>query len=91
MHDGTNLYLRIRVSNDGFSPVVNDSVDFWHDDSIEIFIDGDNSKGLSYDGVNDFQALLRTDNKALPFISENSAPGMQIFHRTGDLSHWELR
>ena len=84
MHDGTNLYLRIRVSNDGFSPVVNDSVDFWHDDSIEIFIDGDNSKGLSYDGVNDFQALLRTDNKALPFISENSAPGMQIFHRTGD-------
>ena len=27
----------------------------WQDDSVEIYIDADNSKGTSYDGVNDYQ------------------------------------
>jgi hypothetical protein len=32
-----------------------DGPNWWKDDLIEVYIDGDNSKGASYDGVNDFQ------------------------------------
>ncbi len=83
MHDATNLYLRIRVSNDAITQVYSDSDDPWHDDSIELYIDGDNSKGDLYDGVNDFQVLLTADNDRLPFIPGNAPDGLRIFHRSG--------
>jgi len=59
MHDGTNLYLWIRVSSEfGNEPFIDSPGRPWFDDSIEIFIDGDNSKGTEYDGIDDFQAIL---------------------------------
>ena len=83
MHDGTNLYLRIRVTNDASSSSsFFDSEMPWHDDSVELYIDGDNSKGESYDGVNDFQVFVSADNYVLPYFAPSSAPGMRIFHKS---------
>jgi len=84
MHDGTNLYLYVRVANDG-GQLVFDSDQPWQDDSIEIFIDGDNSKGEEFDGINDFQISLSTDSSIMePLISQRSAPGLRIFYRSGN-------
>ncbi|MFO8007047.1 MAG: sugar-binding protein, partial [Candidatus Brocadiia bacterium] len=54
--DSDNLYFLIEVTDE---TQVNDSADAWDDDSIELYLDGDNSKGTSYDGVNDFQWVFR--------------------------------
>src|SRR5262245_552489 len=46
-YDSTNLYIRVRVTDDVISSdtVAADSANgtFWMDDSVEVFIDGDNS------------------------------------------------
>ena len=82
MHDGTNLYVHVRTSSDTHKLFL-DSDQPWHDDSFEIFIDGDNSKGEEFDGVNDFQISLSADSSTLePLISGRSAPGLGIFYRS---------
>ncbi len=83
MHDGTNLYIRIRVSNDSLRNVIIDSEFPWHDDSVELFIDGDNSKGESYDGINDYQVTLLPDNDTLPVFPGDIPQDLRIFHRAG--------
>ncbi|MBK8805207.1 MAG: hypothetical protein IPO21_00595 [Bacteroidales bacterium] len=51
--DNTNLYIVVQVTDNNLQ---NDSGDnWWDDDGVEIFIDGNNSKGSSYDNQNDFQ------------------------------------
>ena len=55
--DNNNLYFLVEVSD---ATKTNDSgSSWWEDDVIEIFLDGDNSKGDSYDGQNDFQLGFR--------------------------------
>ncbi|OED38612.1 hypothetical protein AB833_18950 [Chromatiales bacterium (ex Bugula neritina AB1)] len=82
MHDGTNLYLGVRVSSDYINSSIVDSDEPWHDDSIEIYIDGNNSKTEEYDGVDDFQILLTAESEHWqPALSELSAPGLGIFYR----------
>ena len=81
MHDGTNLYLYVNVATDGSSEPFFDSDQLWHDDSVELFIDGDNSKGDVYDGINDFQVTLSVDSSMDPVVSGFSPPGLGIFHR----------
>jgi uncharacterized protein YjdB len=57
MYDNANMYLLVEVKDNN---KFNDSgASWWEDDVIEIFIDGDNSKGTSYDGQNDFQLGFR--------------------------------
>lgn len=90
LHDGTNLYLRVRVTNDNFSAIIFDSEMPWHDDSVELYIDGDNSKGESYDGINDFQVFVSADNSILPYIAGTSAPGLRIFHRSSGGHHYDI-
>lgn len=90
MHDGTNLYVRVRVSNDSLRNVIIDSEEPWNDDGLELFIDGDNSKGDSYDGIDDFQALLTPHNNILPFIPAHSASGLRIFHRSGGMYAYDI-
>jgi len=57
LYDDTNLYFMVDVSDDvvmsGASP------DWYDDDSVEIMIDGDYSRGTAYDGVNDFELGFR--------------------------------
>lgn len=57
MYDATNLYVLVEVKDNNR---YNDSGgSWWEDDVVEVFIDGDNSKGTSYDGANDFQLGFR--------------------------------
>ncbi len=50
MYDQGNLYLLVDVTDDELN---NDSMEFYYDDNIEVFIDADNSKESEY-GDNDY-------------------------------------
>ena len=63
LYNSANLYLLVEV-NDAVK--TNDSgTSWWEDDVIEIFIDGNNSKGTSYDGANDFQLGFRWNDNTI--------------------------
>lgn len=57
MHDDTYLYLMVFGEQVG-AELLSDSGFFYDDDNLNIFIDGDNSKSSSYDGVNDYHILI---------------------------------
>ncbi len=51
--DDDYLYVLCEVRDAG--GIFFDSANPWDDDAVELFVDGDNSKGTSYDGLDDFQ------------------------------------
>lgn len=60
LYDANYLYLFVDVQDD---QLVQDSgAEWWRDDVIEIYLDGDLSGGSSYDGVNDYQFFFRWDD-----------------------------
>jgi Carbohydrate family 9 binding domain-like len=63
LYDATNLYVLIEVTDDLRS--TDSPTDWWTDDSAEIFLDGNLSRGSSYDGSNDRQLALTFANAAL--------------------------
>ena len=75
VHDGINLYLAIRIIDE---VVVRDSgAQQWQDDSVEIFIDADNSRLSAYDTVNDYQLIFTApqgENAGTVTAGQNSAP-----------------
>jgi len=63
MWDASNFYVFVDVTD---NVKINDSGVAWYDDDlVEIFIDANNSKGTSYDGVNDYQYVLRWSDPAV--------------------------
>lgn len=61
LHDGTWLYVLVIVDDAGEHHFDSQEVAKpWRDDSMEIFIDGDNSQQPSYDNVDDFSAHIVT-------------------------------
>lgn len=63
LYNSTNLYFLVEVND---ATRMNDSgSSWWEDDVVEIFIDGNNSKGTSYDGANDFQLGFRWNDTAV--------------------------
>ncbi|GAB3679989.1 hypothetical protein GCM10028857_02070 [Salinarchaeum chitinilyticum] len=56
--DDESLYVLVDVTDDSIS---SDSAENYNDDSVEIYLDGDNSKGESYDGENDYQFVIPFD------------------------------
>ena len=62
------LYVRIDTVDDKF---IRDSEMPWSDDSIEIFVDADGSRGSKYDGKNDFHFIYRWKDKGVS-LSRNS-------------------
>lgn len=58
MHDGEYLYLLVFAEASGEQTPFADSVDVYEDDAVDIFWDGNNSKGTAYDGVDDFHLLI---------------------------------
>ncbi len=54
--DNDYLHIRVDAMDDRF---VKDSGAPWSDDSIEIFVDADGSRGSSFDGRNDFHFIFR--------------------------------
>lgn len=90
MHDGTYLYINVFVRNEGLSQTGNiqtflDSDNPRDDDSIDIFIDGDNSKGTEYDGTDDYHVTLaHLDRTWTPEPGSNSAAGLDVTYRTNE-------
>ncbi|MGE5296641.1 MAG: sugar-binding protein, partial [Solirubrobacterales bacterium] len=81
MYDKQALYLLVDVKD---NELINDSVEFWLDDSVEVFIDADNCKAETY-GDNDYQYNFAWDSSA-PSMGEtkhNKTEGVQYaFDRT---------
>ena len=63
MWDDTYLYAVIEVNDD---TIINDSgAATMFDDSIELYIDPDYSRGSSYDGINDYSLIIRAEDGAV--------------------------
>jgi uncharacterized protein YjdB len=63
LYDNNNLYLLVEVND---ATRINDSgPNWWEDDVVEVFIDGNNSKGTTYDGANDFQFGFRWNDNTV--------------------------
>lgn len=60
IYDNQAFYVLIDVTDD---KLVNDSDDFWLDDTVEIFLDADNSKSNSYD-EDDYQYNFSWDSSS---------------------------
>ena len=78
-YDAENLYLLIEVNDADFS--IN-SPDIQDRDGIEIFIDGDNSGGNSYDGENDFHYVFPLGSMEFEELSFGATQGVEIDLRT---------
>jgi VCBS repeat-containing protein len=78
MWDSSNLYVYVSVLDD--TDVHDTANNPWDDDSVEIYIDADNSKGTSYDGVNDYQyGFERTDGTVYTgYSSATNTSGIQF-------------
>jgi len=57
-HNRQKLFLIVYAEHVSKETPQGDSIDVRDDDTLHIFIDGDNSKGESYDGVNDFHIRI---------------------------------
>ena len=58
LHDGIFLYVYVLGESAEIGTPVRDSTEFFRDDSIDIFIDANNSKGSSYDGIDDRHMII---------------------------------
>ncbi|MEM7129527.1 MAG: sugar-binding protein, partial [Chloroflexota bacterium] len=70
LHDSINLYLLVEVIDDSLN---NDSTTIFHDDVVDIYLDGNKSRGDAYDGVDDRQIWFRW-NDSTPHAGAESAP-----------------
>ena len=67
MHDADNFYIYVVVQDS----VIDYTFSDWQGDGVELFFDGDNSKGSSYDGVNDNQIRITVDDVELSNIDSS--------------------
>lgn len=67
--DTQNLYLNVDVHDD---QLVSDSKNPKHDDSIEFFIDTDNSRQPKYDSINDFHYIFSWDSDEIIYKGKNT-------------------
>ena len=70
LYDDTNLYLLVDVTDDVLEK---DSSVWYDDDTVEIMIDGNYSRGTIYDGENDFEMGFRWNDELIT-RGANSAP-----------------
>ncbi len=88
--DDDNIYLSVKVYD---KEVMADSEDPRDDDSIEFFIDGDNSRDDDFDKKNDFHIVFSRD-KAQVFYSKNNPEGRELdvpFEMEKKYDGYELR
>ena len=104
MHDNTYLYIFVLGEDVELATPIRDSADIFQDDSIDIFIDGNNSKGSSYDGIDDRHLLIplianpgdtATSNTTVFTAGPNSASLPDFDFATcvclGGQNTWEVR
>jgi len=58
MHDGRYLYLFVVGAEGDIHTPWGDSLEPWMDDAIDIFLDGNRSRGDTYDGVDDYHIII---------------------------------
>lgn len=83
MHDDSNLYVFVLGEDVDTGTPIRDSTAIWQDDAVNLYIDGNNSKGSSYDGVDDWQLMVPllaspenpVGNSTVFTFGENSATG----------------
>lgn len=82
MHDDIYLYVFVFGEDVDTATPFRDSSGVWHDDSISLFFDGNDSKLTAYDGVDDRQIFIPlltspedpSQNSSVYVTGENSAP-----------------
>ena len=67
MYDDNNFYILVEVQDS----VIDYEFSTWNGDGVEIYFDGDNSKGDSYDGVDDNQIRITVDDVELANIDSS--------------------
>jgi hypothetical protein len=72
-----NLYVLVEVNDDALTNDSGGGDNKWNDDSVEVYVDGDNSKASSVD-TNDHQYTFRWNNEELeePSAIHNGAPSL---------------
>jgi hypothetical protein len=65
--DDNNFYIFVEVQDS----VIDYEFSDWQGDGVEIYFDGDNSKGSSYDGVNDNQIRITVDDVVIADIDSS--------------------
>lgn len=86
LHDDIFLYVFILGENVDTGTPIRDSSDVWQDDTANLFIDGNDSKGSSYDGFDDRHVLVPlltspdnpVSNSTVFVVGENSADFTEI-------------
>ena len=73
MYDDSRLYFLYEVTDDILLAA---SANFWENDGIEIYIDGNNDKASAYD-ANDFQFVIRYDASQILEGHDKSVTGIQ--------------
>ena len=89
MHDGEALYLIVFTEAGTAQTPFGDSLEAFNDDSIDVYIDADNSSATSYDGVDDrhlIVPLLGTDGAANSSAGANARIEPGPFSAAFDLS-----
>ena len=66
VHDGEFLYVIVLTEPTSTATNFGDSTFLSRDDSVHIFVDGDNSKLDTYDGVNDFHIIIPLFKRVVP-------------------------
>lgn len=86
MHDGTYLYVLVLSESGADQTPFGDSDELiYNDDSVDIYWDGNNSKGSRYDGVDDYHLIVGlldgegaanrfSSDKVRVQLGDNSAP-----------------
>ena len=80
MHDGTYLYLIVLAEKwPNKTPFGDSGANVYEDDSVDIYLDGNNSNGTGYDGVDDFHVIIGlVDENADPNNSDSDSGRIQI-------------
>lgn len=78
MWDNSDLYILVDVKDD---TLTNDSPNEWLDDGIEIYIDGNNEKGTSYD-ANDHKYTIRWNDNTVYEFGVGTNPAGVVFAQT---------
>ena len=70
--DSKYLHVRVDATDDKF---IRDSRAPWSDDSIEIYIDADGSRGSKFDGKNDYHLIYRWKDKNVSLSKSSPRKG----------------
>jgi hypothetical protein len=85
--DDRALYVAVTVTDDS---VTADSDAAWQDDSVEVYVDADNSKRSEYDGENDFQFVVPYGAESVSTGGASPAPGDTEHAQRQTPDGWQL-